>query len=234
MRVKLLHSTPLEVCSQAIRTCWDSNNKSDTHKKACCRICSSTNIESLKDSNYLFQCNTCGNESDSLEYRVITGEKDKALIDKVGNKFKHNSTLEMLQYHFDIQNISTSCLLELTRHRTFSYAVQSTRYTTKKRKDDLSVSYSHNNSINIAIDKIMNIVKEEIEKGVDNDDLKLLLPQAYNYSLVLRCDARNLQNFLALRTNKQAHYHIRELAYNIYEALPDEHKYLFKEFVNKN
>ena len=30
MKVKLLHSTPLYICSTAIRECWDSHDKSDT------------------------------------------------------------------------------------------------------------------------------------------------------------------------------------------------------------
>jgi len=30
MKVKLLHNTPLWVCSQAIRKCWASEDKSDS------------------------------------------------------------------------------------------------------------------------------------------------------------------------------------------------------------
>ena len=30
MRVELVHYTPLNVCSDAIRTCWQSQDKSDT------------------------------------------------------------------------------------------------------------------------------------------------------------------------------------------------------------
>ena len=52
MEVELLHYTPLEVCSHAIRTCWQSFDKSDNG-----------------------------------------GEKDRALIDRVGNKYKHSSSL---------------------------------------------------------------------------------------------------------------------------------------------
>ena len=32
MQVELLHYTPLHVCSHAIRTCWNSHNKSDKGK----------------------------------------------------------------------------------------------------------------------------------------------------------------------------------------------------------
>ena len=65
MKVTLLHHTPLHICSHAIRTCYNSFNKSDNG-----------------------------------------GEKDKALIYKVGNKLKHSSTLEHLNMNFFIQGIS--------------------------------------------------------------------------------------------------------------------------------
>jgi thymidylate synthase ThyX len=54
MEVILNHYTPLIICSNAIRTCWQSFDKSDNG-----------------------------------------GQKDKELIDRVGNKFKHSSTLEL-------------------------------------------------------------------------------------------------------------------------------------------
>ncbi len=55
------------------------------------------------------------------------GEKDKELINRVGNKFKHGSVLEHLVYNFDIKGISRACLQELARHRIASLSVKSTR-----------------------------------------------------------------------------------------------------------
>ena len=52
MQITLLHATPLEMCSNAIRTCWQIFDKSDNG-----------------------------------------GERDLELIDRVGNKNKHSSTL---------------------------------------------------------------------------------------------------------------------------------------------
>lgn len=62
------------------------------------------------------------------------GEKDKELIYRVGNKFKHASTLEHLYYTFYIQGISRATLQELARHRIASLSVKSTRYTLKELK----------------------------------------------------------------------------------------------------
>ena len=94
MEVTLMHNTPLDICAYAIRTCWQSFDKSDEG-----------------------------------------GEKDKALIDRVGNKYKHSSTLEHLVYTFYIKGISRALLQELARHRVASLSVKSTRYTLKELKN---------------------------------------------------------------------------------------------------
>ena len=87
MKVQLLNYTPLQVCANAIRTCWQSFDKSDSTNDIC-------------------------------------GEADKALIDRVGNQFKHASTLEHLNYNFYISGISRACLQELARHRMASLSVK--------------------------------------------------------------------------------------------------------------
>ena len=66
------------------------------------------------------------------------GEKDKDLINRVGNKFKHASTLEHLTYTFYISDVSRALLQELARHRISSPSVKSTRYTLKELKDESS------------------------------------------------------------------------------------------------
>jgi thymidylate synthase (FAD) len=66
------------------------------------------------------------------------GEKDLALINRVGNKFKHASTLEHLVYTFYLSGISRALLQELARHRMASLSVKSTRYTLKELKDETS------------------------------------------------------------------------------------------------
>ncbi|MEA3383685.1 MAG: FAD-dependent thymidylate synthase [Campylobacterota bacterium] len=64
------------------------------------------------------------------------GEKDKELINRVGNKFKHSSTLEHLTYTFYISGVSRALLQELARHRMASPSVKSTRYTLKELKSE--------------------------------------------------------------------------------------------------
>lgn len=211
MKVTLLHNTPLWVCAKAIRTCWDSHDKSDTVDGIC-------------------------------------GQKDKELIERVGNKNKHSSTLEHLVYTFSIDGISRACLQELARHRMASLSVKSTRYTLKKLKDvHFTIPTSDTEWETISnyvvltgetvtdtyVAKSLQNLCDTIRQSPDSSDtMKYQLPEAFKTSLVLTINARSLQNFLNLRSSKHALWEIRELASVIYFTLPDEHKYLFKEYLH--
>lgn len=204
MTVSLLYSTPLWVCARAIRTCWCSHDKSDT--------------DMFNAPSPFYEC----------------GNKDKALIERVANKNKHSSVLRHLNYTFEIQGMSTKTLLAFTRHKAgVEFSVQSTRYTTKKRREDLQFTRTTNADINRMLQDIMDTVDGAIEGGYSNDDISMLLPQAYQYSCIVTMNAQAIQHFLALRLKKDAHYDIRELTKTIYLALPEEHKYLFKDYIDE-
>ncbi len=200
----LMNHTPLQICSHAVRTCWQSHAKADAG-----------------------------------------GEADRALILKVGNIFKHSSTLEHLNYTFYLENISRALLQELARHRIASLSVKSTRYTLKELNNEpdielhdwesierycvLTENYHVNNAIAEALVRLQWLVKE----GIPNDQSKFALPDAYKTELTWTINARSLQNFLTLRTSKAAMWEIRRLAYAIFDALPEDHKYLFQDFVEQ-
>jgi thymidylate synthase (FAD) len=203
MKVELLHNTPLNICSQAIRTCWDSHDKSDNG-----------------------------------------GQKDKELIDRVGNKFKHSSTLEHLNYNFYISGISRALLQELARHRIASLSVKSTRYTLKELKDEDEFTENDFNrankylvftdidEVNIASIKALENLRVILKNGIPNDKAKYCLPENYKTELTWTINARSLQNFLGLRSSKDALWEIRDLANEVFNQIPTDHKYLFEECVN--
>lgn len=206
MTVDLLYHTPLWVCAKAIRKCWASEDKSDTF--------------GLDQRVHMQSDNECGT-------------KDRELINRVANKNKHSSVLRHLNYTFDVQGISTKTLLAFTRHKAgIDFSVQSTRYTTKKRREDLQFTLTTNKDVNEKLQDIMDIVDDAIEQGYSNDDISMLLPQAYQYSCVVTMNAQAIQHFLSLRLKRDAHYDIRELANAISQAIPLEHKYLFMEDTN--
>jgi len=199
VEITLLHYTPLEVCAHAIRTCWQSFDKSDEG-----------------------------------------GEKDRALIDRVGNKFKHASTMEHLVYTFYIQGVSRALLQELARHRMASPSVKSTRYTLKELKEGVPfeeddyqgaerfIVLTGNALVDTASIKALNALQAILQSGVSNDIAKYCLPESYKTELTWTINARSLQNFLTLRSNKAALWEIRKMAYALYAALPEDHQYLFE------
>lgn len=217
------HSS-LKICAHAIRTCWQSFEKSDDGK-----------------------------------------EQDKELIDRVGNKFKHASTLEHLTYTFYISGVSRALLQELSRHRMASLSVKSTRYTLKELKgestfttglnsQELLKEYSNptevykdihmiraskylvwTNNLNVdyaslvALENLRLLLKDD----VSNDKAKYCLPESYKTELTWSINARSLQNFISLRISKSALWEIQDLANFLYEVLPEDHKYLFSNSINK-
>ncbi len=198
MKVTLLHYTPLDVCAHAIRTCWQSFDKSDHG-----------------------------------------GEKDKELIDRVGNRFKHASTLEHLVYTFYIQGISRAVLQELARHRMASLSVKSTRYTLKELKTEAPftptdveraekyIVMTDSALVNETSIKALENLRQLLVAGIANDKAKYALPECYKTELTWTLNARSLQNFLSLRSDKAALWEIRDLSHTIYDSLPKDHKYLF-------
>jgi len=202
MIVTLNHHTPLVICSDAIRTCWQSFDKSDNG-----------------------------------------GEKDRELIDRVGNKFKHASTLEHLVYSFYIEGVSRALLQELARHRMASLSVKSTRYTLKELKNEepFSVEDKQRASKYLVMTdvdmvdemsiKALENIRLVLKEGISNDKAKYCLPESYKTELTWSINARSLQNFISLRSDKAALWEIRELANALFQTLPEDHKYLFKDFL---
>lgn len=204
MIITLLSHTDLKVCSHAIRTCWQSFAKSDDG-----------------------------------------GAVDKELIDRVGNKFKHASTLEHLNYTFYIQGISRACLQELARHRHASLSVKSTRYTLKELRNESKFKQgeferaakylvlSGNESVDNASIAALENLRLILQSTISLDIAKYCLVESYKTELTWTVNARSLQNFLHLRSGKSALWEIQKLAHAIYNALPDEHKFLFENCISE-
>lgn len=165
------------------------------------------------------------------------GLNDKGLerIDRICNQLQHSSMLRFADYIFQVE-LSTSALLEWTRHQVgVEYAVKSTRYCLKKDGDTIQVEYSNNDAVNKLLHKHIEEIKQLIKKNMNigNDDLKLLLPQGFIYRMQVKFNAQSLQHFIKLRSSKKAHYHIRELAVELFNKIQEEHKFLFTNYMEK-
>ena len=197
MRVELLHFTPIMIAVNAIRTCYNSCDKSDD-----------------------------------------LGEKDIKLIKSIIAN-NHTSTIEHISYNFKISGISRALLQELSRHRLASLSVKSTRYTLRELKNvnqdelknylvKISDSIDEYNRFRLAtMQALMN------EQNLSNDELKYLLPEAFKTELMLTINARSLRNLLELRLSSKALKEFRELAKALYRELPEPHRVLFDDIIEK-
>jgi len=244
INVKLLHATPLWVSSTAIRTCRDNHHASDS-------------VPYSKDGEVIHHnYPECLNVTDSIFDTIELGTKDSKLIDNIANKFKHESTVEHINFNFYISNLPRNVLQELARHRIASYTVKSSRYTLNELKK--VKSFFHNDSddlytptedtlLDIYMDKelaskYVYLIGDEVvdsatirglealrlvvKSGVSMDKAKFCMPEAYLTELTFSINARSLKNLLNLRLHKDALFAIQELGHALLDAIPEEYRFL--------
>ena len=167
------------------------------------------------------------------------GEKDKELIHRVGNKFKHASTLEHLYYTFYIQGISRACLQELARHRIALKELKEEESFLPFCVDNMErakhfLVFTSNQAVNEASILALENLRKLLVSNISNDLAKFAMPESYKTELTWSINARSLQNFLSLRSSKNALWEIRALAFGLFEALPQEHQFLFSDSLQNN
>ena len=250
IKVTLLHHTPLYIASDGARTCWSSQDKSDTCLVLVCDSCGTRSVDSeegitnfemnIGDDNQ-HECNNC--KSMKNHWEKLIGPKDLALINRVGNEFRHASILEHISFNFFIDGISRACLQEISRHRIASLSVKSSRYTISElRKEESFTEYTDINDqeylptgrtraekylvmttderVNRYTILALDNLRALVATGMSNDLSKYAIPEAYRTQLTWTINMRSLQNFLSLRTDRTALPEIQHLAHLIYKTLP--------------
>jgi len=183
-------------------------------------------------------CHNSFNRMDSTPERL--GEKDRQLLQSL-LKLKHESVFEHLYFTFQIIGVSRLLLQELTRHRIASYSVKSTRFTLAKAIAEINsindveeyivipnhFTETQKNLLKWHVFNLISEMKNLHKLGMKQDDLKYFLPECWKTELIMSINARSLKNFFNLRMAPAAHWEIRELAYKMYEVIPDEVKFIF-------
>jgi len=121
-----------------------------------------------------------------------------------------------------------------------SLSVKSTRYTLKELKEEPSFAIDNKERaekylVMTGVDMVDEMSIRALEnlrivlvEGISNDRAKYCLPESYKTELTWTINARSLQNFISLRSDKAALWEIRDLANMVYATLPEEHQYLFE------
>ncbi len=201
-QVKLLHYTPLDVALEAALVCTSSDDQLENYK----------------------------------------GKRDEFLLNLLEQG--HESVFEHIVYTFRIENITRALLQELARHRHISLSVKSTRYTLRKEalknkfalnfKTPIFMAYfskqqeAYKQLLN-ALDEMEKTIINAINVGIKNDVVKYFVPEALTTKLIMTVNLRELRHILMLRTGHNVLEEFRWLCFELYKALPEDHKFLFSD-----
>ena len=129
-------------------------------------------------------------------------------------KAGHLSVLEHCYATFEV-TCSITTLLQLTRHRHFSFTVQSSRGS-----ELTSVYETGDDMIDCMTKYIMQFYHEKVAAGDQKkEDLAYMLPKAAEYKLVITGNFRAWFEYLPKRLCKRASKEHQELAQQMYQAL---------------
>lgn len=161
-----------------------------------------------KAENIIFTaCRTCYSSKSPLE--LIEQKPDIELIVKI-TRSGHLSTLEHVVCTFAIEGVSRSLLAQLTRHRMASYSVQSQRYCKFNNFFVLPDKMKYKKVYDF-LESCKSLYYELINKGIDKEDVRAILPNASSTNLVMTCNLRELIHICNLRLCKRSQAEIREL-----------------------
>ena len=146
-------------------------------------------------------------------------------------KAGHESVLEHINLTYSVKGLSRACLQELARHRHISLSVESTRHTLRKVLEYMPF-----------FDELTGEQREfgfrfaqfaDAHPDMPNDELKYYLPELWPTNLILTSNIRELRHILRLRTAPAALKEFRDLAHALYDAVPDQFKYLLRDCVHE-
>lgn len=150
-------------------------------------------------------------------------------------KAGHESVLEHINLTYSVKELSRACLQELARHRHISLSVESTRHTLKKRNTSQLARRFPSVSDDLAMFVFSFVFSQFIKSHseLSNDELKYYLPEIWPTNLIMTANIRALRHILKLRTAPAALEEFRQLARMLFDAVPEEYRYLLEDCVYK-
>lgn len=167
-------------------------------------------VELISQST-IFPDDLCGKAA-----AICCGSKDEKISLNIAITNHHESVLEHANFTFEICNVSSILLAQLTRHRFFSFSVRSERYCGGSKDYVIPPTIVNNvyarRAFYTALDVLEDAYKEMIKYGIPKEDARFILPKATTYDIIATANARELLRFFELRCCNRAQWEIRELA----------------------
>jgi thymidylate synthase (FAD) len=207
---KLIHHSPIYLIARAVRTCSGTLHLLDSTP------------EGLGPLDKSVICN-----------KILKLGKPYSKFDSA-----HESVLEHAVYTFELIS-SRAVLQQVTTHRMTSRSTESSRIALhkvlKSNAEDCIVPTGDEEIDKLVIKQVKRVAKlvkrRKGSKAKSNDRAKYAICEALKTRLQFTINARSLRNVLTLRTAPDALWEIRELAYAMFNELPEDHKFLFEDCV---
>jgi thymidylate synthase (FAD) len=133
----------------------------------------------------------------------------------------HFGPFEHAQAVFHVEGISRAAMAQITRHRHFSFDVQSQRYVDFSDKEPVVPPSVKDSGLERSVELTMRAslwwYNRLIQEGVPKEDARFLLPLSTPVNMTFSANSRALMHFLDLRHNMKAQWEIRELAGLVFE-----------------
>lgn len=169
-------------------------------------------------------------QAGEIAYRTISKKTTEEYI-KMLLKLEHTSVLEHCFYTFEII-CDRAMSHEIVRHRIASYTQESTRYVDFTKKEIAFNIPETDKQISEKIDKLLLQTMDlysELKNVFGKDVARCILPNMTQTKIMMTINARSLRNFFKLRSSKNAHKDMKELAHKMFLSLPLEHFVLFND-----
>ncbi|WP_086232255.1 FAD-dependent thymidylate synthase [Campylobacter devanensis] len=203
MEVTLLNHTPLWVCSNAIRTCWQSFDKGDNGGEIDLALIDRVGNQ-LKHASTL----------EHLFYNFYIKGISRACLQELARHRIASLSVKSTRYTLkELKNESEF------KPNDFENASRYIVLTSNEFVDNASINALEN-------------LRQILNQNTSLDIAKYCLPESYKTELSWSINARSLQNFLSLRSSKSALWEIRNLANLIYQSLPQEHKFIYQDLIS--
>ncbi len=211
MKVNLLQSSSLSILIQAIRTCYQSQDKSDSSYDK-------SNFElGFRDKELINRIIESKHDS-TLEHIVFTfniqGISRLCLQELARHRI---ASYSVKSTRYTLKELKNEKYFDLTSFKiddSFNRASKYINYTGEFEVDYYSL-------------KALENLRELVAGGnYSNDISKYALPESYKVDLIMTINLRSLRNFLHLRCAKEAHFEIRDLAEKMKGVIPNDYQFL--------
>lgn len=155
---------------------------------------------------------------------IETIDEARDLIEKF-IEWGHGSPLEFADATFKIEDISRSCLAQITRHRLASFMVRSMRYCREGEWPIIPDSWNEidDDQLHLTMDNVIEgavyAYDRMIEEGIPKEDARFILPIGSRTSLFMKANFREWRHIIRLRKEPDAQWEIRKLVTKILDEL---------------